>query len=147
MKSIVYKGQKYVAVAESKMDKFIDDAAHAVVKVWQDASNRQMGGLEIDRLNDLLTEFFSDSRYCWFDDKDIEPKLAKAASNIFIVDLPRASVRRDFIAILPTKAGIVSVVDWTSDKPSVKIETTLSEEQLEALFDKSGLDYVGITEG
>lgn len=41
-------------------DSFLDDATWSVRDAWEDASKQKLTDTEMDMLNDLLSEFFSD---------------------------------------------------------------------------------------
>jgi len=60
------KKYKIVAEDETRLDAVVDQATDAVINIWKKASGRAVSQGEINRLNKAIGDFFSDTKYAWF---------------------------------------------------------------------------------
>ena len=60
------KKYKIVAEDETRLDAVIDQATDAVISIWKKASGRAVSQGEVNRLNKVIGDFFSDNKYQWF---------------------------------------------------------------------------------
>lgn len=60
------KKYKIVAEDETRLDVVVEQATTAVIAIWKKASGRAVSQSEVNRLNKALGDFFSDTKYQWF---------------------------------------------------------------------------------
>lgn len=60
------KKYKIVAEDETRLDAVVEQATDAVISIWKKASGRAVSQGEIDRLHKVIGDFFSDTKYQWF---------------------------------------------------------------------------------